>query len=403
MTGLAIALAVFTLAGGRGPWGERFLRGLAVAGIAMFCGALVHVPLTLTLAIVVLCGAAMTRRPPRIARIREPLPTALMLVPVVFVFIASLRYPLADFDGRVFWLLKAKAIAHEQAVDGPFFRGEVMWSPRNRYPLLMPLDAGIVLHLANTLDDRQVRGLYALMFLALLLVIRRRAGAWQAAIVAWIPRFLVHVEGGALTAYNDIPMAAFAACAMFDIAEAAPPLRIGIWLAALTLTKSEGIVYAAVLLAAAAVVHRRRVWPAAALYAVAASALVVWRMRVPHTDEEDFLARLPLLPHTFGRALPAIEGVARHMVTVASWGFFWIAVVLFAIWQVAQALLPAGRATGRSACPTFVIGAMLCVYVAVYMVTAWPLAELVNSSADRLLMQLAGPAVLLLSAPARSR
>jgi hypothetical protein len=53
--------------------------------------------------------------------------------------------------------------------------------------------------------------------------------------------------------------------------------------------------------------------------------------------------------------------------------------------------------------PAAIIAAMLCVYVAVYMVTVWPLHELVNSSIDRLLMHLAGPAVLILSASVRNR
>src|SRR6185295_10630769 len=95
------------------------------------------------------------------------------------VLIASYTLPLTDFDGRVFWVLKAKAIAHEQSIDGPFFRGESTFSPRNRYPLLIPLDAAAVMGLARELDDKQVRGLYALTFLALLLVIRRRVGPWE--------------------------------------------------------------------------------------------------------------------------------------------------------------------------------------------------------------------------------
>ena len=433
MAGLAIALVVFTLAGAYGPWEERYLRGLAIAGTAMFVGGVAGVPVMVMLAIVVVVAighaGARARRPaavhhePARPRARAPLATAIMLLPVAIIFAASLTRPLADFDGRVFWVLKAKAIAHEQSIDGPFFRGETTWDPRNRYPLLMPLNGGAVMTIARDLDDGQIRGMYALTFLALLLVIRRRVNPWLAAVVAWIPQFVIVVEGGATSAYSDIPMAAFAACALFDIVSisgggtgatacprgepestgegACPPTGLGaypltglgIWLAALTLTKSEGLIYAAVLLVAAAFMHRRRIVPAAALFAVAAASLIVWRTRVPQTDGEDFLTRLPVLPHNLHRLLPALEGVARHAFDVTKWGFFWIAVAICIVIALrrGQWLSPA------------ILGAMLSVFIAVFMVTAWPIDDLINSSVDRLLMQLTGPAVLILSASARSR
>jgi hypothetical protein len=406
MTGLVVALIVFTAAGGFGVWSERFLRGLAIAGIAMFLGGLVQVPPLVTLAVVVLWGAGVSpawrarrRAAPRPGETPAPhngsgiLPLVVTLIPVVIVFAAALRLPLLDFDGRVFWLLKAKAIAQESAIDGPFFHGETTWNPRNRYPLLMPLDTAAVLKLSHSMDDHEIRGLYALTFLALLLVVRRRVGPWEAAIVAWIPQLLVNVEGGALTAYNDIPLAAFAACALFDVVDEAPPARIGIWLAAMTLTKSEGLLYAAVILACAAYVYRKKIWPAATQYAVAIAALMLWRSRIPATDEEDFLGRLPLLPHNLDRIVPAITGVVRHMFTFQQWGFFWIAVVIGAVIAIRR----------REWIPAATIAAMLGVYLAAYLVTEWQLGELIDRSADRLLAQLVGPAVLLIRESWRSR
>src|SRR6185295_360351 len=111
-----------------------------------------------------------------------------------------------------------------------------------------------------SLDDRQLRWLYLGILAALALLVRERiatlvspaVGAWCAALLVWIPQFAVETEGGALSAYNDIAIAAFAAGAFFELAEevltrrggeAARSLdreiRLGLWLAFLILTKSE--------------------------------------------------------------------------------------------------------------------------------------------------------------------
>jgi hypothetical protein len=380
---LIVALTVFTIAGGRGrPWGERWLRGVAISGMAMFAGGLLHVPLLVTLALVLIAGLALPPREKTIAPVRPEWIDIAIVIPIVVVIVWSQRFPLADYDGRVFWVLKAKAIAHEDAIDGPFFRGESTFSPKNRYPLLVPLDAAALMRLARDLDDRTVRGFYALLYVALVLVIRRRAGRWEAAIVAWLPQFVINNEGGALTGYSDIALAAFAACALFDIAADAPPDRVGLWLAAMVLTKNEGAVYAAVLLAVFVIRSRRL--RAAVPPLLAYAALLVWRMHVPRTDDDVYLTHMRL--QHIG---PAVTGIARHMIDVRNWGLFWFAVPLCL--------------RKRNWMPAAVLAAMLVMMVAAYINTAWEMQELIDRSADRLLMQLIAPAVLILSASARSR
>ena len=397
MTGLLFALVYFTLTGiAARSWGERFLFGMALVGLFLFLAGVVHLPLLVGAIVAPVAGFAIRkRRDPE--QLRYPrTPTIAMLLPVAIVFIAAMMLPLNDFDGRVFWLKKAKAIANERAIDGPFFRGEVMENPRNHYPLLVPLDAALVFMAARDTDDRQTRGLFVLAFLALLLVLRRgiarrfgeEAGAWSAALAAWLPPFLSGDYGGALSGHADIALAAFAACAFFALVDRESPLRFGVWLAAMVLTKNEGLPFALLLLAPALAIYRLRLGAALVPLGAAVVALFAWHARLPPTDVDDLLARLPLLGERMARLGPAIARVASHMIAFPMWGAFWIAV----------ASCGALAAARRMFLPLYVLAGMLAVYIATYMVHTWPLANIVDSSIDRLLMHLLAPALFVIAA-----
>src|SRR5207237_10927378 len=201
-----------------------------------------------------------------------------------------------------------------------------LWSPRNQYPLLIPLDAATIMSLAADSDDHQVRFLYLGIFAALAFHLRNRlaqlieprVAAWCAALFVWIPQFAIGDAGGALTAYNDIAVAAFVGCAFFELMEGERPLMFGLWLAFLALTKSEGLPLAIILAAIGAFPERGRParWiarvsragspggetppnqrarrprsVALAPIAVAAIPLTAWRSGIPHTEQEPFPSR----------------------------------------------------------------------------------------------------------------
>src|SRR5687767_9405045 len=265
MTGLLFTLVWFPLIGlavsrlaGRV---NLFLAGAGVNGLLLFIAGALHVPLIPTLAVLGLASVAIVIfRKPRRAE-SPPLHFAdvvLWISAAALLFVTAIT-PLADYDGRAFWLLKAKAIAHERSIDGPFFHGKTSLSPRNEYPLLVPLDAATVMIAARDLDDRHVRWLYAMFAIALAFEVRRRIGPWYGALLLWLPQIMVHPEGSAITAYSDIALAAFVACAIFELADGSPdPLRFGLWVAFASLTKNEGLPFALTLLVIGVVVFRAR-------------------------------------------------------------------------------------------------------------------------------------------------
>jgi hypothetical protein len=422
MIGLLVTVVLFPLIGwcvARRSWGEAFLFGVGLVGTILFLAGVVHVPLVVALSLIVLAAVSWIawryRRYDRTPSTQyPPLATIALALPLVMLAFIAAVTPLNDFDGRAFWVLKAKGIAHERSIDGPFFHGATL-DPRNQYPILIPLDGAVILSLAHDLDDRQVRWLYVGLLAALALLVRERianlvspaAGAWCAALLVWIPQFAVETEGGALSAYNDIAIAAFAAGAFFElVAEVQQPrnretptprdrqIRFGLWLAFLTLTKSEGLPFALVFLVIGAFVFGRRIRIPAILAAVAAVALIVWRVRIPAGDEENIVRMLPTIPDKLHHLSAALTAFPRHMIAFSSWGIFWIAVVVAAFLAM--------RVDRRAANVAIaVIASMLAVYCGVYVVTEWVVSDLIAVTANRLLMHLVAPAFFLLALAAQ--
>jgi hypothetical protein len=431
MIAFIVTVLLFPLIGlslGRRSFGEAFLVGAGITGSVLFVAGVVHVPLVIAMVVLGVWGVrrgvwewkhrSRSVLPPPTPY--SPLPTILTIIPLTALTFAAAITPLNDFDGRAFWALKAKGIAHERGIDGPFFHGGTH-DPRNQYPVLIPLDGAVILSLTHSLDDRNLRWLYLGILIALALLIRGRigrlvspaAGAWCAALLVWIPQFAVEPEGGALSAYNDIAVAAFAAGAFFELLEAAEPkreIRFGLWLAFLVLTKSEGLPFALVFLAIGAFVFRKRIVTPAIITFIATAALIVWRWRIPAGDEEDVFRLLPTIPEKLHRLGIAIAAFPRHMIMMPRWGFFWIAVIVAAVCahlrkrldpQMDVEMTP--RSSTAAWLATGVIVLMWAVYTAVYVTTAWVPSELIAVTADRLLMHVIAPSLFLLALATREK
>lgn len=412
MTGAILTAIVLPLIGAAvqrlvGP-GPRFLLGLGASGFMLYVAMLLHIPpmpvaigLVAAAVLILLFVRGVRPTPPartgEVARAPQSVAaTVVTAAPIVLLLFASAVLPLRDYDGRAFWVLKAKAIAHEKAVDGPFFRGERGHSPKNEYPLLVPVVAGMVMMATGDSDDLQIRWIYVLALGSFAFHARRWTGSWPAALIAWLPQFAIAPEGGALSAYSDIIMAAFVACALFELMARQSALRFGLWISFLVLTKNEGLPFALVLLVAGIVLFGRRIGAALPPLAAALAALFLWKVNVRPTDDDPLFSLLPTFPEKLDRVLPAARGFLGHAIG-EEWGFFWIAVLAATIFLIVRrqwrdVVLPAG-----------VIVAMTGVYVVAYTVTIWPLQAHIAASADRLLMHFVGPAVVIIGALGRNR
>jgi len=392
MTGLLVTLVLFPVVGlaiGRiaGPV-QPFLAGTGAIGAIVFVAGVLHVPIVATvIAIVVAAIVILIVRPaPKGPRLSYPIvPTILAAAIVIVLLTVTAIVPLDDYDGRAFWLLKAKAIAFDRSVDGPFFHLRESWDSRNQYPLLVPIDAGVLMIAGRDLDDRHVRWLYVLFAAGFALELRRRLGAWVAAAFLTLP-VIASAATGAPSAYCDIALGAFAACAFFEIVDAVSPLRLGMWLSFVVLTKSEGLPLALLLLTIAAFVFRKRIGIAIAPFAIAAGALLFWRTRIPRSDEEPFARLIAGIPHHARTFVAYLGGFAREMVAIDRWGIAWIGVA------VALIVLGIRRQWRPFALVVATIVPMIVLYAAVVAVSPWD-RNVILGLAPRLLTQLVGPAL----------
>jgi hypothetical protein len=388
MTGLLFTIVFFPLVGRVMRGGNAFLAGAGVTGLVLFVTMVWHVPMVVTLITLGVIGLGVAARDAATSAGRRPAfrkaDIALALASALLL-IASAILPLSDYDGRAFWMLKAKAIAHEGAIDGPFFHGLTAGNPRNEYPLLVPLDAAAIFTIAGDLDDRHTRWLFALFAIAFALEIRRRCGSWLGAAFLWLPQILLDsANGGALSAYCDIALGSFVACAFFELMHDGEPWRFGFWVAFVALTKNEGLPLALLLLAAGAVVWRRKVVAALIIPAIAIAHLFIWRARIDRSDEENFAATLLNVPEQIERFAGSFARLLANIANVQDWGLVMV--------MIALAFFFARRGRALAA---MIIVPMLFLYASAVAVTGWEI-DTMNALAPRVLTHLLGPLFFIL-------
>ena len=381
MIGLLVTVVLFPLLGaalsrvvGRV---QPYLAGAGAAGVLLFILNFVHVPFLVALALIVL-GALWGLKPTKIEW-----PNPIIIVAGAWLLIVTAVTPLDDYDGRAFWLLKAKAIAHERQVDGPFFQQRASASPRNQYPLLVPADAAVLMLAGRELDDRHVRWLYACFAIAFALEVQRKLGGWFGAALLCLPE----VFRAAQTAGSDVALGAFVAAAFFAIVEGESPIQLGLWLSCAVLTKSEGLPLALLLLGVGAFVFRKRIAIAAAPFAATVAALLLWRTRVAARSDEAPFTRLVFdWQEHLGHLRKIVIAFAEQVIAFRNWGALWIAFL------IAIVILIVARKWRDVALVAAVIVPMVALYATVIAVTDFDLTRM-DGLARRLLTHLLGPAL----------
>jgi hypothetical protein len=371
-----------------------YLLGVGVNGAVLY----VAVPLVSLALVAFRWGSFATLREE--PRERHGLATIVFALPLVVLLLSAAVIPTRDYDGRVTWLPKARAIALEHSITGPFFHGERGLNLHNRYPLLLPLDAATVMRLSGDTRNEAARWIYVLIPICSLIVMRAMLRApWVAAAVAWLPVF-TSIEGGALAAYSDFALGAFVGVAVLYLIESVTDARawrvVGVFAAFAVLTKNEGAALAIAIVIAALLV-RRSWWQLLAPIVLAEAILAYWRTLVPAAYDEQYEVLMRSLPHSLGRAPAALLAIVRHAADFSEWGLFWILVA------AAIAICALRDRSPQFLIPLIVIVVALGAYTTALMVTSWRIEELANVAVNRLLSQLILPAACILANLERRR
>ena len=374
------------------------LYATGTVGLAGQIAGALHVPLTLPLFGVLLFLALVVISFERVPR-REPqtpvawVATIVTLIPIVVLVLNTFTTPLSDYDGRVTWILKAKAIAREHSITGPFFQGKTSRDAHSQYPLLMPIAAAGIFEISGSDDDRVVRPLYSLIAVAFLILLRAAmqqiAGVSAAAVIAagiaWLPQFAIENDGGMTSSYSDVPLIAFVSLAMLAIVrgEASKhPWRFGLQLAFIACVKNEGIIFVIALLFLA-----RFPWKSLIPVGIALGALVLWRAQVPLQYDENYPQLLRHVGSKLSNYPEAARQLLSRMFNFRVWGAFWLLAAIAALMEHRRFLVATA----------FVLFA----YITTYAVTNWTIAELAVSSANRLLLHFVPFAAMMMAISVR--
>src|SRR6185295_15158119 len=315
------------------PYGRRlahaFLLGVAwLAGglyaLSHFLAVPLRRPAILAMAaapVVVWLAAAARRAGGKLSRRPRRGWTGLQLAAfavAALVFLAvladALTSPVRDWDGRMTWATQARYLRAEGTVEPRVIRQSGWYITHPWYPVLMPVAQVAVLELVQAGDDQPLfRGLYAFFFPAWLLILYggarrwtgRAAAALTALAAALLPVPSFYLEGGAVSAYSDLPLACFYSAGFLLLLKPRPRLSeataAGLLLGAAALTKTEGGPLALWALAVALLAHpfpagagalRRRLakgWKpfvlAAGIVALALILVLSWRSGIPDRFE----------------------------------------------------------------------------------------------------------------------
>lgn len=313
--------------------------------------------------------------------------------------------PMASVDGRTLWWLHARLIHSASAYPAPEHRDPGFPLPHPQYPPLVPVLAAAAASLGAA-SEPLMRAVPFLFYLALAGLLlgeppRRdpRMGRGLTLAVLLLPTLVLSEEGGADAGVADTTLATYVAASALALEAGAAPLA-GLLAAGAALTKNEGIVLG-LLLGASAWIHcgesRRRLRPALVMAGVFGAIVVPWlllRTTLPAGFDERYLARLT--PETLAAGAPRALEVLWEMARIALLhpqrsGLFWWA--LAALWALGRRGR-SGPASGRWIVPPVYLAVVFLLYV----VSPWEGVVQVQLSFERVLIQLAPLAVVVLAA-----
>jgi hypothetical protein len=420
--GLALCAAAFPPAASRA---ERLFRlaagsvlGLGVSGALSMALRLSRLPAGgKDVALLVLGAAVLVAVRARGLRVERgaqsgpanPVLAAATMVAAAIVFALfvehTVRYPDGGWDARAIWNLRARALHRApQRLDLAF--SPKMPEAHPDYPVLLPALVADALALGDG-EESYASGSIALAFAALFVAVAGTgAAALSGATAGWVSALVVLgfpalLQMGA-TQCADVPLAALLATASALVVmsrERWQALALAGFAASLcALTKNEGLIWAGALALAVSSVMGWR--SAKAMISGAAPGLLlllIFKTRfVPPNDlaagtsAGGLVARIAD-PH---RVAAVASGLVAQLWNFPMWGLTGPALALAAAWPLRSRFSEAAAGT-RILRRTLAlcVAALFGIFLAAPRDVGW----LLPASADRLLLQLTGPAVLLAS------
>ncbi|MFL5431551.1 MAG: hypothetical protein ACJ79M_18180 [Myxococcales bacterium] len=420
MSGLALVAAVFPVADSRC---ERAFRIAAGAALGLGASGALSMALRLCklptqgkdIALVIASAIALAAVRARGLRLGTTVErgsanrmlaaaTALAAVLVLLLFVEhTVRYPDGGWDARAIWNLRARAL-HRAPLRLDLVLSPEMLQSHPDYPLLLPALVADAFAVAG--EESYGSGAIAFAFSALLVAVAATgAGTLRGADAGFVAALIVLGFPALLqmgwSQCADVPLATFfaTACALALLSRGRPgALALAGFAAALcALTKNEGLVWAAALCVAMSTAMGKRACASFLLGAVPGLLLLAtfkFRFAPPNNmAAATTVAGLASRITDPWRAVAVVRGLVAQLWNFPMWGLTGPALAVAAAWPPPRAVSPEKATAARVLRRTLAL-CSASVFV-IYLIAPHEVETLLPSSADRLLMQLAGVAVLL--------
>jgi hypothetical protein len=313
------------------------------------------------------------------------------------------RVPMTSVDGRTLWGLHARLIHDAGRYPVPEYFDAAFPLPHTSYPPLVPVADALVL--AAWPGEPALRVFPWLCYLGIAFVLWRELprrdpvrGRMLALAYALLPVLVLSEEGGADAGVADTVLAAWVLGAALCL-DAGRPVWAGLFAAAAALTKNEGLLLGALVLASAPALPERRGRSFLRAGGVFAGVVAPWlwlRASIPSRLDERYLERLDLA--TLTAAVERLPAIVFEMARIALQhpqrsGVFW--------WLVLGLAVTASRPRhvwlrGR----LLVVAAYVAALAFVYAISPWPDLTQVHLSFERLLLHVAPLALVAIASDA---
>ncbi len=333
----------------------------------------------------------------------------LLFVAAVTVFIATVRFPLFEWDSIAIWGFKAKILSHEALTPYPRYFSDLSYSySHHDYPLLLPMLMAAMFSLLGTFDDAPAKIFFPIFFVGGMFLAYSACRNWvgrRASMMLTLICLTNPLMFAPLTFSNfDFPFAMFYLGSIaylmrwLETDSRADLLLCALFSLFLANSKSEGIPLAAINVFAAGLLSilLRRSWRRMlAMMLIVGLGVGFWlayRAPLPHTNDNYFAQlRLTIVVNQFDRIGTILRAFWWGMLDVTGWSGIWIMLPIFAILG-----LRAWRHR-RTWLAWSLLLIHLLLYIFVYIITDWNVEELLNSSLQRMFMHLVPAAMIVLA------